>query len=127
MSLRFQLSAFDFVKELEFHFSAYGAGGSEFTKRFGKRIKALGGRYSDVRGHASKRYVTVPIDGSGKAITLILELLEIGSGTIVLRNTLVKDVVLMDKEAIRFRESVLEACDMLVGRFAALELSLIHI
>jgi len=32
-----------------------------FTKRFGRRVKALGGRYSDCRGSSYKRFVTVPV------------------------------------------------------------------
>jgi hypothetical protein len=33
---------------------------TEFTTRFGARVKCVGGRYSDVRGDATRRFVTLP-------------------------------------------------------------------
>ena len=33
---------------------------SEFPKRFGKKVKAAGGKYSECRGYCDRRYVTVP-------------------------------------------------------------------
>lgn len=32
----------------------------KFTRKFGQRVKAVGGRYSDVRGHCERRYVHLP-------------------------------------------------------------------
>jgi hypothetical protein len=34
---------------------------SDFVKKFGKKVKSLGGHYSECRGHGSARYVTLPI------------------------------------------------------------------
>jgi len=35
---------------------------SDFTKHgWSKRVKAAGGEYTEARGHASKRYVTLPL------------------------------------------------------------------
>ena len=36
-----------------------------FTRRFGKKVKALGGRYSHCRGDCSKRFVTLPTTPEG--------------------------------------------------------------
>ena len=33
---------------------------TEFTKKFGKKVKAAGGTYSACRGYCDRRYVTVP-------------------------------------------------------------------
>lgn len=33
----------------------------DFVKRYGKRVKAAGGRYSRVNGYVESRYVTVPV------------------------------------------------------------------
>ncbi len=33
---------------------------AEFPKIFGKRVKDCGGKFSDIRGHVSKRFVTIP-------------------------------------------------------------------
>lgn len=39
----------------------------EFT-RYSKKVKALGGKYSDCRGNASKRFVTLPWSDEGRAL-----------------------------------------------------------
>ena len=46
--------------DVELHLSAC----STLPKRFGKKIKAAGGRYSECRGDVSRRYVTLPIEGN---------------------------------------------------------------
>lgn len=50
-------------KSIELHLGT----SPEFT-RYSKKVKALGGRYSDCRGHASKRYVTLPWSDEGRAL-----------------------------------------------------------
>jgi hypothetical protein len=49
--------------EVELHLGT----SSDFS-RYSKRVKALGGRYSDCRGNASKRYVTLPWSDEGRAL-----------------------------------------------------------
>ena len=43
-------------EKVELHLSK----NTEFTTRFGARVKSVGGRYSDVRGDANRRFVTLP-------------------------------------------------------------------
>jgi hypothetical protein len=41
---------------------------AELPKRFGKRIRAVGGTYSDCRGYDSVRYVSVPATKAGRVL-----------------------------------------------------------
>lgn len=51
-------------KRLELHCSD----GADLPKRFGARVRALAGGYSDVRGHATTRYVEIPDTVSGRQL-----------------------------------------------------------
>jgi len=46
-----------------------------FTKRYGQRVKDLGGTYSYCRGHHSTRYVQVPLEKASEAANLIREMI----------------------------------------------------
>lgn len=41
---------------------------SGFVDKWGKKIKAAGGRYSDCRGYQSERYVHIPWDATGRKL-----------------------------------------------------------
>jgi hypothetical protein len=43
-------------KNVELHLSP----STEFTRKYGKKVKAVGGNYSQVRGNSFQRFVTVP-------------------------------------------------------------------
>lgn len=45
----------------------------EFTRKYGQKVKAAGGKYTECRGHAGKRYVTVPTEGNEALISAIAE------------------------------------------------------
>jgi hypothetical protein len=42
-----------------------------FTRKYGKRVKAAGGRYSECRGHQSTRYVQIPCEGNAALINAV--------------------------------------------------------
>ncbi|HEX7095661.1 MAG TPA: hypothetical protein VF183_07245 [Acidimicrobiales bacterium] len=65
------------VRTLELHLDA----DPELPKKYGKRIKALGGRYGEARGYGAKRIVDVPVDGAlGDGIKLCAELVRAYGG-----------------------------------------------
>lgn len=44
------------------HVELHIAADPTFTRKWGKRVKIVGGSYSDIRGHAYKRYVMLPFN-----------------------------------------------------------------
>jgi len=53
------------------HVELHLASNSTLPKRYGKKIKAAGGRYDACRGHSSTRYVTLPIEGNEALINTL--------------------------------------------------------
>ncbi len=51
-------------KSVELHLSS----DPHFAKKYGKAVKALGGRYSECRGHSNARYVTLPLTCEGRSL-----------------------------------------------------------
>ena len=51
-------------KSVELHLS----GDPAFTKKYGKAVKALGGRYSECRGHSNTRFVDIPWTDEGRSL-----------------------------------------------------------
>ena len=39
-----------------------------FSRRFAKRVKALGGKYSECRGHTTSRWIEIPLSRAGIAL-----------------------------------------------------------
>jgi len=65
---------------IQLHLSVYGdENGKTLPKRYGKRIKALGGEYTECRGHQTTRYVDLPWTEDGQALANKL-VAEYGSG-----------------------------------------------
>ena len=62
-------------------------GGSPEFSRYSKKVKALGGRYSDCRGYASSRYIHLPWNDEGRALAnkLIAELVKGSRTTVIVR------------------------------------------
>lgn len=50
-------------KSIELHLS-----GSPLFTKYSKKVKALGGRYSECRGHSHTRYVHLPFTSDGRAL-----------------------------------------------------------
>ena len=61
------LDRFREATDIELHVN----GNTALTKRFGKKIKAAGGTYSECRGHSYKRFVTLPIEGNEALINAL--------------------------------------------------------
>lgn len=64
---------------LELHLS----GNPDLPKKFGARIKAVGGRYNAVRGYGHDRYVTIPATETALADALIKNFAK-GKGTCII-------------------------------------------
>lgn len=45
-------------KKLEIHCTA----DLQFAPKYGRQVKAVGGEYSDIRGHVNRRFVTIPVE-----------------------------------------------------------------
>lgn len=45
-------------KKVEIHCTA----DLRFAPKYGRQVKAVGGEYSDIRGHTDKRFVTIPVE-----------------------------------------------------------------
>lgn len=69
-------------RQIEIHL-----GTSPEFSRYSKKVKALGGRYSDCRGYASSRYVHLPWSDEGRALAnkLIAELGKGSRTTVIVR------------------------------------------
>lgn len=50
-------------KSIELHLSS-----SPLFTKYAKKVKALGGKYSECRGHSNTRYVHLPLTGEGRAL-----------------------------------------------------------
>lgn len=73
-------------KTVELHLRA----DAELPKRFGQRIKAVGGGYSKCRGHTDKRFVKVPINEIELINELITTFPDYRSTTVIFRGMSVR-------------------------------------
>ena len=69
-------------ESVELHLSS----NPEFTKKYGKAVKALGGRYSECRGDAHRRFVTLPWNDEGRSLANKL-VAEFGTGSLLCGKT----------------------------------------
>ena len=67
------------IGTVEIHASAYIADSKWLTK-WGKKIKAAGGRYSDIRGDSSRRYLHIDGDNEALLIDVINSVVEAEHG-----------------------------------------------
>lgn len=77
----------DYVDESTFnqgHIELHIEPAPDFTKRFGAKVKKVGGRYSEVRGDKSKRFVTIPVTAFTTALVQDI-VSEFRCDTVVLR------------------------------------------
>jgi len=69
-------------KSVELHLSS----DPQFTKKYGKAVKALGGRYNECRGNSYRRFVTLPWTDEGRSLANKL-VAEFGTGSLLCGKT----------------------------------------
>ena len=95
------------------------AGIPDFVKKYGKAVKAHGGNYSHVRGHRSRRFVTVPNTAPGRELAQnILDDFGGPRSTIIIMRGIPNETALGN---MRSWVTVTQGCNSIAGALAKYE------